>query len=143
VLLFGAVLFGFAMLENGQLDKWTEPAEPGQFVVAIRVDRGDWQMIDDAAKYVYPLLPEAEAGDGHSGHYQKWRGSGWRRIRRHIVNGMSLQELADKSGAAIEVYVASHISDGSGRVCVVDSTGNVYLPRGDEEDSIPKRNTGE
>lgn len=129
VLLLVVGLLGFVTLENRELDKWAEPAESGQFIMAIRVDGGNWQEIDDAKNQVHSLLPESQAGDGHFGIYQKWRGSGFCRISRRITNDISLQELADMSGKLIAKYAASYSINGDCQVCVIDSSGRIYLPK--------------
>lgn len=118
-LLLGAGLTTFFLLENHELDKWTDPADVGEFVVAIRVDRGDWHTIDDAGRHMASLLPDVRPDDGQSGHFQKWRGSGWRRTSRQVTDGISLQELADKS---------RQFTSENCRICIVDSNGKVYKP---------------
>ena len=133
ILVLGAFHLAFVLSENASLDKWTKPARPGQFDIAIRVDWGDWWEMKRAADEVYTVIPQDLTTCGEGSVYQKWRGSGYWRICLKVSDNTSLQDLANKCGKAVRSYVKSRKPGGRCRVCVVDANGTVYWPEEPQE----------
>jgi len=115
---------------NRNLSRWTEAADAGKIVIAVRVHRAGWHALHEAER-VIRVLPESQNGDAMSGHFQRWRESGWRRIERSASSFVNPQDLADRCLVAIENHFTAHGIDANYELRVIDEAGTVYVPKGD------------